>query len=324
MASFMDRLLGGTDEPTDEAESEASMSDESPAAVARELDAAPEEPGPEGTLELDDIRSRIDELETSIERNESSMRSVQSSQEDMTQRLEEMSETIRQLLGVYEQVTARDNPFVPSTETSGATGDGDGGRFGVVSKVGTDGHPGGDGDGATADDDGDRVSFDDLLAADAEQSADGFDEPSARTERDEPLDDGHGGATRASSEPVVEQERADTETGLPGSADEMTPLRSLPEGYAADAIVLEWLSTLVTSSGPGGAMKAIAFYAEVGWIADEVRTALEEYLSGPGLDVHVDPNCPVDLTADDHAQSYEYLLRLDALEGITADFGDRA
>jgi archaellum component FlaD/FlaE len=337
MASLIDRLFGRTDEPADEQRG-AEMSEEEFDDSSDLVDMPAETESPEDGPVLDDLRARLDELETGVDQNESTMRAVESNQEALAESVDEIHDTIRRLLGVYDQLTAQENPFDAGTPAGN-------GRFGVVGKPRDDDRGDERSDGAQATDDehdeadehDERVTFGDLLEEEAEASqTEPEPEPAVEREREggmepepEPTpamaEPAAADAESDGSVPIVDQEtlRAGHE-GTHGEHSGSMQVRTLPRGYATEAVIMEWLATLIMTSGPAGAVKAIAFYEEVGWVGPEVRDRLEEFLSGPGLDEQVDPNCPVELTADDHAESYEYILQLNTLEGITTDFGERA
>ncbi|MDG5758811.1 FlaD/FlaE family flagellar protein [Natronococcus sp. A-GB1] len=97
-------------------------------------------------------------------------------------------------------------------------------------------------------------------------------------------------------------------------ADEPT-LQSLPDAYATDVIVFEWLADLLESGGPRATLEALSYYVELGWIDPEVRVQLEAVLSGPGLETEASAKA-TELTADDHADSYAYVMQLRELHEI--------
>jgi len=304
--------------------------------------------GEEGP-DLVELEHQVGELEEGIERNASRIESVQHSQEEVAERVEEMDEIVRDLLGVYDRLTSDVNPF--EDDAGDAV---DAGRFGVVNGNGehadgsterpgaADAHddpePGAGADdpapGAGPEDlaveaQADVVTFDDVVAgldepADPEPSGSERSPPAAETEGDAGAD-GTGatgaaevGATangRAGRTAPDRTDRAGSDRAAPGA--ERTPyLTALPDSYAADALVFQWLGELVETAGPAAALKAVSYYEDVDWIGPSVSAALEEYLGGPGIDVYVDPNEPDDLTAEDHATSYEYILKLDAIREL--------
>lgn len=98
--------------------------------------------------------------------------------------------------------------------------------------------------------------------------------------------------------------------GTEPAPDDPPLLDTLPDGYAAELVVMEWLGTLVRSAGPAGALRAVTYYERLGWISAEVRADLLEQLGGPGLDAGIDPTRTAEPTAEDHAESYTYVRTL--------------
>ena len=139
-----------------------------------------------------------------------------------------------------------------------------------------------------ADTEGETVSFDDL-------KGEVEIEPVDEIEDDEP---------EPTAEPQLERR----------SPDEPA-LRELPDTYATDVVVFEWLADLLESGGPRATLEALSYYVELGWIDEEVRVHLEEVLAGPGLEAAA-PAGAAELTADDHADSYAYVMQLRELHEI--------
>lgn len=92
------------------------------------------------------------------------------------------------------------------------------------------------------------------------------------------------------------------------AADEVAKpyLRSLPDSYASERVVFDWLEFLVCESGFKRAFEALRYYRSVDWITDDVRSALEDYLVGFSDDV----DGGVDLSIEDHQLSLVYVARL--------------
>lgn len=348
---FIDRLWGESSRESDsEDDHEATMSDEESAAVERATDhrdgtdhesddAAPSRSGPP----LEEIDARLDELETELADNESSIRSIESSQEEMAETMADLDDTVRRLLGVYDQLTAAENPFTRGDGDGSADGTG-GDGFGLVDEPADPSTPGeepttGGADGAVTASavEGDDGTPDDRRAAPADGSSNdrpgetttvGFEDlleaESGAADEDEhttaAADQSAGDVT--GDDAAAHEESPTADAASPNSAtDDPDPVTSVqlaefPTGYAADLLAMEWLANMVETSGPAGALKALSFYEELGWISSDVADTLELYLSGPNLDDDVDPNCPVELTASDHAESYRYVLRLRALDDI--------
>ncbi|WP_440763272.1 FlaD/FlaE family flagellar protein [Natronorubrum sp. DTA7] len=273
--------------------------------------------------EVDDLIYRIQELEEELESKESTLGTVQDSQQQVAEQVEEVNDTVRQLLGVYDMVTDDVNPFTGAGEEKNGFGvfgeDDDGanesGGFGLASA--TESSP----DSGTGDE---TVSFDDLKGAlenAAQAQADGgetitFDESEQFEHEDDRDTRVEVQATESVDEPDDEsdQNRPDagdeSRTDTDDDSDDVT-LATLADTFATDIIVFEWLTQLVRTAGSAATLRAISYYAEIGWIDEEVKAHLEGVLSGPDLDIHVDPETtPEELTAEDHADSYTYIMKL--------------
>jgi|GEM_PF-3061554 len=89
-------------------------------------------------------------------------------------------------------------------------------------------------------------------------------------------------------------------------------LPALPAGYAADAVVLEWLDALVEAADAATAAEAIGYYASVEWITGDVHDDLLEYLEGlgevPATGDVAEPPAALDL--QDHLRSLRYVIEL--------------
>lgn len=84
-------------------------------------------------------------------------------------------------------------------------------------------------------------------------------------------------------------------------------LKSLPESYAAEIVIFEWLEFLLEDFGYQGANEALQYYESVGWITDDIQTALNDYLVG--ID-EPEPNTVQDGDIDSHKLSLVYVARL--------------
>jgi archaellum component FlaD/FlaE len=262
-----------------------------------------EDDGDDQGPDTEDLDVRLSELEEDIDTTESSLRSLRSSQEEMAASVEEMNDTIRQLAGMYDQIAAQQNPFVD------------------------DGEPG-DVVGEPAEDGGDGVvSFEDLREEETDDSKSengdyGSDTGNAdRTEQD-------GAPASDTSEPSQhEPDHREPDHRQPAAAEEAAPagtereqptplLSSVPEGYAGDVLMMEWLAMLMDESGPAGALVAVEYYEDVGWISGETRDHLVNVIGGPALDVFVDPTRPREPTAEEHAESHGYLRVISQLREL--------
>ncbi|WP_408957131.1 FlaD/FlaE family flagellar protein [Natrinema sp. 74] len=263
--------------------------------------------------DLDDLYYRIEELEEELEEKESTLGTVRDSQQQVADQVEEMNDTVRQLLGVYDMVTDDVNPFTGEGEERKGFG-----VFGEDESAADGGRQSGLGREEPSRSDGDEtVSFDDLKGV-IEDAAAAQTDGSGGGERitfDEGDVDGSGDDTRVEVQATesVDDPGDDTTTSASGDTDDGSDvtLESLADTYATDIIVFEWLTELVRTAGPAATLRAISYYDEIGWIDDEVKGQLEATLSGPDLDIHVDPEAtPDELTAEDHADSYTYIMKL--------------
>lgn len=87
-------------------------------------------------------------------------------------------------------------------------------------------------------------------------------------------------------------------------------LAALPEHYAAEHLVFEWLEFLLLHAGFKGATEALAYYESVGWVAEDVQDDLEDYLLGIDDQAATEDN---DLEIDDHMLSLVYVAKLAAM-----------
>ncbi|SER19794.1 FlaD/FlaE family flagellar protein [Natrinema salaciae] len=284
--------------------------------------------------DLDDLFYRIEELEEELDDKESTLGTVQDSQQQVADQVEEMNDTVRQLLGVYDMLTDDVNPFTGAGEER--NGFGVFGEDDATREESTEGGMGVADGGSTVDAGTETVSFDDLKGV--------IEDAAAQSERagrdggetitfDEDGGDGDASAAADADDTSVEvqatesvdgpeddesDETADAADGDGGGSD--VTLETLADTYATDIIVLEWLTDLVRTAGPAATLRAISYYAEIGWIDKEVRDHLEATLSGPDLDIHVDPGAtPEELTAEDHADSYTYIMKLQEIHETKRD-----
>jgi len=323
-------------------------------------DSVPSETGFDVELEeldqeeqVEALEGRLEDLEGNIEQQDSELETIKGSQQDVAEQLNEVNDTVRQLLGIYDQLTAQVNPFMDGP-TRDADPDADG--FGVVG--GEEPDPEGDVVEAVVDGDADDADDADEDADDDEATTIGLDDireeaTMAADEADE-ADEAATQRTADAAEAAVVQddEPADNEIEVEPTTNEgemsqhdvrnerrdeqrswreddaSTPSQStaildeLADTYASEIIVFEWLTSLVSTGGPAATLRAIAYYEDIGWIDHGVKAYLEDVLSGPDLDMNVDPSRePNELTAEDHAESYEYIMKLDAVQRTIEDTG---
>ncbi len=91
-----------------------------------------------------------------------------------------------------------------------------------------------------------------------------------------------------------------------GEALEKPYLQRIPEEYAAERVVFDWLEFLVLKAGFRRSMAALRYYQQIGWISERVTAHLQEYLLGFTADV----DTTQELEVTDHQLSLVYLARL--------------
>jgi len=196
-----------------------------------------------------------------------------------------------------------------------------------------------EGEEPEADDGGDEMleddvgDADDMLADDGDEMLedDGFDDGGDGLEDDDLFDeviedDGTAGAEADGGamemddpepEPAVEPEpepavEPEPEPEPAADGDDGKPyLSSVPEGFAEDLIVIEWLEFLVEQAGYRETSRAIDYYETIGWIDESVAEALADYLRG--FDDVDDTGSG--LTIDHHTESLRYISQLDEDSG---------
>lgn len=291
--------------------------------------------------QVEALEGRIEELEGTIDTQSSELETIKGSQQEVAEQLNEVNDTVRQLLGIYDQLTADMNPFMDGP-TRAADPDADG--FGVVSEadadpdddvVGTivDDTTSGASEESPSDSEPTVIGLEDIKAAHEAATDEGSPQGTEAhvVQQDEPADNEieveptTGGAGMNHGD--VQEDRRGTGSWREADeraqrADSTVTLSALADTYATEIIVFEWLTGLVATAGPAATLRAIAYYEEIGWIDREVKQYLEDVLSGPDLDMNVDPSRdPNELTAEDHAESYEYIMKLDAVQRTIEDTG---
>jgi flagellar protein FlaE len=120
-----------------------------------------------------------------------------------------------------------------------------------------------------------------------------------------PLDEGGASPSRDRFESGLYRELLPLEAGADGL--QKPYLAALPETYAAEFVVFEWLEFLLGNFGFKGANEALQYYESVGWITEDVESTLHDYLLGiedrSGVEQY-------DLDTDDHKLSLVYIARL--------------
>jgi flagellar protein FlaE len=92
-----------------------------------------------------------------------------------------------------------------------------------------------------------------------------------------------------------------------GAGDLEKPyLRDVPDNYASEFLVFEWLEFLLMHAGYRGAQDALDYYESIGWITEDVESELSDYLLGID-DVAGDDDA---LTMNDHLVALTYVAKL--------------
>ena len=191
-----------------------------------------------------------------------------------------------------------------------------------------------DADGSEADEEESGFDEDD---ADGDADGPSMDEPDITEELEdgtddpEPEDDTLGGLEGADPEEeqdtgaddgdtIVEQTAdpesgAGDETGAEGGAEppvsgDKPYLETLPSGYVADIVVMDWLEFLVEEAGIDGAARTIAYYEAIGWVDEPAAETLQTFLNGFGGEVADDPEPRSSLGVPHHNTSLRFISRI--------------
>ncbi|ELZ22369.1 flagella-like protein E [Halosimplex carlsbadense 2-9-1] len=100
---------------------------------------------------------------------------------------------------------------------------------------------------------------------------------------------------------------------LVGGQDDLEKpyLRSVPDTYAAEFVVFEWLEFMLMHAGYKGAADALGYYESIDWITEDVAGQLNDYLLG--ID-ETGSNEGNDLDVDDHMLSLVYVAKLTGMQ----------
>ncbi|MFC7072207.1 FlaD/FlaE family flagellar protein [Halovenus rubra] len=88
-------------------------------------------------------------------------------------------------------------------------------------------------------------------------------------------------------------------------------LNGLPEHYAAENLIFEWLEFLILHAGYQGAIEALDYYSSVEWITDDCASTLNDYMLGLGETANTEGT---ELDIDDHLLSLVYIGKLASME----------
>jgi archaellum component FlaD/FlaE len=326
-------IFGSEDEKDDSTEKSAESDDMSGSGDTHANDSGPEVSlGNTGDRELQEVETRLNDMEADLEQTSASVRSIEGKQEELSEDVKQLNDRIRQLLSMYDQAAADANPFTGESDGDGSDG------FGVV------GSPETHGDADEFGDDSDRFGTSESPETgdtqDAGTHTSGEHTPGAEPntqDTEQPESNADAGLTfeelktQMTDEAEKQSEGHDAvEDAQPGRAGGHSwdsdlsqadvpdtgnaTLETVPQTYAADVIVMDWVSMLIRRSGLAGALKSFEYYESVDWISSSVRQYLETTLSGPGIDTHIEPDSPHEPRSEDHCESYTYIKQLHKLK----------
>ncbi len=96
-----------------------------------------------------------------------------------------------------------------------------------------------------------------------------------------------------------------------GSGDTTKPyLTGLPEHYAGENLIFEWLEFLLLHAGYQGATEALDYYESIDWLTEDAKATLHDYLLGIDGQGANDGNS---LDVDDHMLSLVYIAKLSSM-----------
>ncbi|WP_117594543.1 FlaD/FlaE family flagellar protein [Haloprofundus halophilus] len=271
----------GTDRPDDDSDDPDESAELEEEGGPREGDAG-DAAATDGDA-IEDLRHELDQVAADLETTQSKLRAVQSERDEMVERLDGLEDDTARLLGVYDRLTAEVNPFDEQWRQSAEGRTGGDSRYGVVS-VGEESS-----NGSVVETNGHADS---------------------RARDDEPTEETFEATPPA---PPVDAE------SLPrtqGSSD--VYLRTLAPSFATEVLLMEWMTMLIDSAGPGGAMKAVDYYERINWIDESVKDHLEDLLGGVETAPLTADGVVDDLTSEEHSQSFAYIMKLDGLRATNA------
>ena len=100
-------------------------------------------------------------------------------------------------------------------------------------------------------------------------------------------------------------------------------LETLPSGYVADIVVMDWLEFLVEEAGVDGAARTIGYYEAIEWVDEEAAETLQTFLKGFGEGVEADPDPGSSLTVAHHNRSLRFISRIANPDMEMVAFDDR-
>lgn len=100
------------------------------------------------------------------------------------------------------------------------------------------------------------------------------------------------------------------QTAMADGTLEKPYLTAIPDAYAAEIMVFEWLEFLLAKAGFKRTLDVLRYYAAIDWLAPEMVDQLRDYLTG--LDEASGESS--DLNRSDHMLSLVYIARIASME----------
>ena len=87
-------------------------------------------------------------------------------------------------------------------------------------------------------------------------------------------------------------------------------LSEIPDKYSGERLIFDWLEFLMMQTSDKRVVDVLGYYESLGWISEEVKEDLKDYLMG----INVDGNKENEFDFDDHMLSLVYIGKINSLE----------
>lgn len=297
----------------------------------------------DGGDDIAEVMDKVDEFEETIGSMSSTVNTVEHENAELSEDIEEVKDNVRKLLEIYEMVTRGVNPFADDDPFQTGAESGSFDIFGTDDEA--DGSDMMEEQDALMDDQFDDMEdfgmddeFDDGFIEDAIDEESDEDEIDEQFDDAEPAeDDGRSfddlkddyGQEDTEDNPPEEQrteevDQDDAETNGRrhfdpevyggdgnGPLGEKPYLRTLPQGYASDLLIMRWIDELAEAEGATSAADTIVYYRAIGWLSEPVADELLAYAPGVDGDIaDTGPQPTSSLPIDVHRRSLRYIHQL--------------
>lgn len=297
----------------------------------------------DGGDDIAEVMDKVDEFEETIGSMSSTVNTVEHENAELSEDIEEVKDNVRKLLEIYEMVTRGVNPFADDDPFQTGAESGSFDIFGTDDEA--DGSDMMEEQDALMDDQFDDMEdfgmddeFDDGFIEDAIDEESDEDEIDEQFDDAEPAeDDGRSfddlkddyGQEDTEDNPPEEQrteevDQDDAETNGRrhfdpevyggdgnGPLGEKPYLRTLPQGYASDLLIMRWIDELAEAEGATSAADTIEYYRAIGWLSEPVADELLAYAPGVDGDIaDTGPQPTSSLPIDVHRRSLRYIHQL--------------